>query len=356
MTEQERHAIASIALLAAYADGDNIDAERDEVQRVAEALEGELPMASLHRDVLLGRTTVESASAVLTTRELKLLAYEFAVGVAESDGLRNEAESAFLAKLSQALGLDEGMTEPVHAQADSMATMPLQAGANDVAIDPEDQAAAEVASGKIFIGTAESSSKPVSESAAAAAAAGVRGTPAATSASRSEVDEIDQRILSAAIMNGALELLPQSLASMAIIPLQMKLVYDIGTRFGYELDRGHVKDLLATMGAGVTGQYLESIGRKLLGGVFGKAVGGMVGGLAKGATGMAFSFSTTWAIGQVARRYYAGGRTMDAELLKETFAAMMDEAKALQSRHAPQIAQQAKSIDTGKLLELVRSR
>ena len=54
-------------------------------------------------------------------------------------------------------------------------------------------------------------------------------------------------ILNAAIMNGALELLPQSLASMAIIPLQMKLVYRIGTEYGYELDRGHVKDLLAIL-------------------------------------------------------------------------------------------------------------
>ena len=352
MTDQERHAIASIALLAAYADGDNLDVERDELRRVVEALDGELPMAALHRDVLLGKNTVENACAQLSTRDLKLLAYEFAVGVTQSDGLRNEAESVFLARLAKTLGLDERVTEPVHAQADSMATMPLQPGAGDV-VDPEDQAAAEVASGKIFIGTAESSSKAISESAAAAAEAGVRGVAAA---SRPEDAEIDQRILSAAIMNGALELLPQSIASMAIIPLQMKLVYDIGERFGYELDRGHVKDLLATMGAGVTGQYVESIGRKLLGGVFGKAVGGVVGGLARGATGMAFSFATTWAIGQVARRYYAGGRTMDAEILKQTFASLMDEARTLQSLHAPQIAQQAKSLDAGKLLELVRSR
>lgn len=71
---------------------------------------------------------------------------------------------------------------------------------------------------------------------------------------------------------------------------------------------------------------------------------------------MAFSFATTWAIGQVARRYYGGGRTMDAEILRETFASLLDEAKSLQARHAPQIAQQAKSLDAGKLLELVRSR
>jgi uncharacterized protein (DUF697 family) len=136
----------------------------------------------------------------------------------------------------------------------------------------------------------------------------------------------------------------------------MKLVYGIGKAYGYELDRGHVKDLLATMGAGVTGQYLEDVGRRLLGGLLGKAGGKMLGGLAKGATGIAFSFATTWAIGQVARRYYAGGRTMSADMLKQTFASLMDEAKALQSRYAPQIEEQSRSIDIGKIVELVKGR
>ena len=44
-------------------------------------------------------------------------------------------------------------------------------------------------------------------------------------------------ILNYSILNGALELLPQSMASMAIIPLQMKMVYRIGKEHGYELDR-----------------------------------------------------------------------------------------------------------------------
>jgi uncharacterized protein (DUF697 family) len=143
---------------------------------------------------------------------------------------------------------------------------------------------------------------------------------------------------------------------MAIIPLQMKLVYRIGKAHGYELDRGHVKDLLATMGIGVTGQYLEDIGRKLLGGLLGKAGGRMLGGLAGGATGVAFSFATTWAIGQVAKRYYAGGRTMDGAMLKQTYASLVEEAKNLQARYGPQIEQQSKTIDMSRIVELVKSR
>src|ERR1044072_3047760 len=78
--------------------------------------------------------------------------------------------------------------------------------------------------------------------------------------------EMDKYILNHAIVNGAVELLPQSLATMAIIPLQMKLVYRIGQSYGYEMDRGFIKEFLATVGVGLTSQYVEQVGRKLLGG------------------------------------------------------------------------------------------
>ena len=330
MTEQERHAIAAIALLAAYADGDKGADERAEIERVTAALEGGLPMVALHRDVLLGKTTLETAAERLGSRELKQLAYECALGVIQADGQRNEAEEAFLARLVPALGLSGESLQALQADADALAGMPLDAGAGAM-------------SGKIFIGTGDSSTRAITPP----------PTPKTADAASPDQQSLDRKILDAAILNGALELLPQGLASMAIIPLQMKLVYGIGQAHGYRLDRGAVKDLLVTMGAGVTGQYVEDIGRRLIGGLLG---GKLLGGLARGATGAAFSFATTWAIGQVARRYYAGGRTMDAATLKATFASLVDEARQLQARYAPQIEAQAKSVDTSRLLELVRGR
>jgi uncharacterized protein (DUF697 family) len=111
------------------------------------------------------------------------------------------------------------------------------------------------------------------------------------------------------LLNGALELLPQSWASMAIIPLQIKMVYGIGKAHGVALDQGHIKEFIAAAGVGLTSQYLEQFGRKLLGGLLGKAAGKTFGKLGGAATGMAFSFATTYALGQVAKRYYAGGNT-----------------------------------------------
>ncbi|HAR30070.1 MAG TPA: GTPase, partial [Gammaproteobacteria bacterium] len=167
---------------------------------------------------------------------------------------------------------------------------------------------------------------------------------------------LEKSILNYAILNGALELLPQSMASMAIIPLQMKMVHGIGKAHGYELDRGAIKDLLATLGVGLTGQYLEEIGRKVIGGLFGKAAGRLLGGLAGGATGVAFSFATTYALGHVALRYYAGGRTMSTQLLKESYASVLTRARGLQSEYRPQIEAQARNVDLAKLVQMARGR
>jgi uncharacterized protein (DUF697 family) len=134
----------------------------------------------------------------------------------------------------------------------------------------------------------------------------------------------------------------------------MKLVYRIGRAHGFEVDRRQVGDLLATLGVGLTGQYLEQIGRRLVGGLFGKVAGGVAGALAGGATGAMFSFATTYAIGQVARRYYASGRTMSTELIRAAFADMREQGNALQAKYLPQIQQQARTLDPARLVQLVR--
>jgi len=319
MNPTEKQAVLTIALLAAFADSNNSDAERDAVRRVAESLGGdEVNAAALYQDVLLKRVTVASAASQLTRPELRQLAYELAVGVCDADKLRNDAETLFLAELGNALGLTQPQIAQPAATADALATVPLHGG--------------------------------VQAEAAALPGAVVSSQPSVSDA------ELDQMILNYSILNGALELLPPSMASMAIIPLQMKMVYRVGKVHGYELDRGHIKDLLAAMGVGLTGQYLEDIGRKLVGGLFGQIAGGIIGGLARGATGIAFSFATTYALGQVAKRYYAGGRTMSTQMLKDTFNDMLGEARGLQAKYMPQIEQQARTVDVNQIVQMVRSQ
>jgi uncharacterized protein (DUF697 family) len=187
---------------------------------------------------------------------------------------------------------------------------------------------------------------------AAAVAAGpvVAAVPSVSAA------ELDKSILNYSIVNGALELLPQSWASMAIIPLQVKMVYGIGKSHGVELDQGHIKEFIAAAGVGLTSQYLEQFGRKLLGGLLGKVAGKTIGKLGSAATGMAFSFATTYALGQVARRYYGGGRTMSTAMLRDTFQNLLEPAKQMQAQYLPQIRRQAESLDMGRVLAMVRGQ
>jgi uncharacterized protein (DUF697 family)/tellurite resistance protein len=315
MSPEQQQAILTIALLAAFTDGTNDDREREEIRRLAESLgsePGAANLAGLYREVLLKRVDLTAAAAVLNDPEHRQLAYEMAVCVCDADGSTTEAERSFLADLSRALSLDAGVTIPLDRQAAAMAELT--------------EAAA-----------------PVTASPSVIAA-----TPNISEA------EQDRSILNYAILNGALELLPQSWASMAIIPLQIKMVYGIGKVHGYELDQSHIRELLATLGVGLTSQYLEQFGRKLLGGLLGKVAGGLAKSLGKSATSVAFSFATTYALGQVARRYYAGGRQMNTMLLQESFQNLLGPAKEMQARFLPQIQQRAGSLDMGQIITMVR--
>jgi uncharacterized protein (DUF697 family)/tellurite resistance protein len=309
MTEQEQKAVLTLCLMAAFADGTKDDYERDEIKRIADGLApgSALNLPALYQDVLLKRCSLDEAAGALGTPELRQLAFEMAVCVCDADGGANAAEEAFLERLRAALRLDEKPARAFAGEAAAVAGVPLS--------EPE-----------------------------------VLPPLAVDNAA------LDKMILNYSILNGALELLPQSLASMAILPLQMKMVYRVGKAYGYELDRGHIKDLLAALGIGLTGQYVEQIGRKLIGGLLGAVAGGLLGGLGSAATGSAFSFATTYALGQVAKEYYAGGRTIDAARLKQVFSSMLDEAKSLQGRYTDAIEQKARTIDASEIARLVREQ
>jgi uncharacterized protein (DUF697 family)/uncharacterized tellurite resistance protein B-like protein len=297
---------------AALVDGQKSESERAAIRDVAESLAGQAggtALAGVYQDVLLKRVTLQQALAGLRELEHRQLAYEMAVCICDADGVQSQAEQEFLSSLRDALGL-----------------------AGD---DPAIASAAQA------------------DTIAAAAVAAPIAAPTFTAASARDA-ELDKSILNYSILNGALELLPQSWASMAIIPLQVRMVYKIGKAHGVEMDQGHIKEFIATVGVGLTSQYVEQIGRKLIGGLVGKAAGKMLGGLTGAATGMAFSFATTYALGQVAKRYYAGGRVMSTELLKRSFQEMLGPAKNLQQEYLPAIRQRASTLSASEVVELVR--
>lgn len=315
MNQQEQTAIITLALMAAFADGDSSEIERAEIKRVADLLskEGDIDVMAIYADVIDQRVSQADVVAKLATAESRRLAFELCVCVCDIDGRQNGAEKIFLDRLRAQLALDP---------------------------------AATIAANTFATASAALTDAPLSKPTAL--------EPPATSSTLSAAEQ-DKLILHYAVLNGALELLPDTLASMAIIPLQMKLVYRLGKSYGYELDKGHIKDFLATAGVGLASQYVEQLGVKLIGKVFGSGlIGGLIGGLAKQAVSTGMSFSTTYALGHLGKRYYAGGRTFSTAVLKDTYGALLGEAKNLQGQYAPAIREKARSINVAEVLQQVR--
>lgn len=308
LSEQEHRAIICVCILAAFADGAQDEFERAQIERIVNGFpEEHLDLASAYQDILGGKLSLAQVVGQLRAPSAKALAYEMAVCVCHADGLLQEPEKRFLADLRQALQLDSLSVDEHQQTVQAMMVQPL-AGSVPPVLDASREA------------------------------------------------ELDHLILNAAILNGALEIMPHTLATMAIIPLQMRMVYQIGKRYGNELDHGHIKDFLATVGIGLSSQVFEGFATRLVGGLARGLAGGLLGGLAGQATGSAFAFATTYALGQVAKQYYASGRTLTTEQLKTVFASMLEEARGMQGRYSGDIAQKSRQVNVSELLPLVRQQ
>lgn len=314
MNDAEIRALLTIALMAALADGAKDERERAALKSLAARLgEGRIDLTDVYDDVLVRKIPIADAVRSLATPETRRQAYETAVAVASADGVHSPAEGAFLRDLAAALGLPAPEAQGYVEQADAVAEAAGVAGA--------------------------SGSEPVRQ---------VPGRVMPDAAA------LDQQIVNASITNAALELLPESLASMAILPLQVRLVYRIGNAYGYELDQGHIKEFIATLGVGLAGQYIEQFGRKLLGGLLGAVLGGMGRAVGRQSASSGMAFATTWALGQLAKQYYGGGRALDAGKLKAAFAPLLEQGQGLIGRYGGDIAERARTIDVRNLPALIR--
>ncbi len=304
-TETNNENLIAICLFAAFADGEKTETEREKVRRLAAEF-GNDDLAAISRQILMGKLPLRSTVAGLGGPQDRLLAYELALGVCEAGGEVTAEEHQFLTDLRRLLDLGETEASATEASVGALAL-------------------AEVTGSDLNPATS--------------------ATP-----------ENSGMILKYSILNGALELLPESLATIAIIPMQMKMVYRIGQSHGVELDRSNIKDFLATAGVGLGSQIVEGFARKLMRGI-GKKVGGKIAGRAASQiTGSAMSFASTYAIGHVAERYYSGGRQFEADSLRAMINPLREQARELHERYLPEIQARASSLGTADILSLVRGK
>lgn len=292
--------LLAVCLFASFADGEKSDAEREQIDRMAEEL-ATTNVATISRQILMGKLSVEAVTTALESKEDRMLAYEMARAVCEAGGSISQEEQVFLTELRSKLSLAAPDAKSVDEEVDALSLAPLES----------------------------------------------------TAAGFSAQDN-SSMILKYAILNGALELLPETLATMAIIPMQMKMVYRIGKSHGVELDRSNIKDFLATAGIGLGSQVVEGFARKLMAGFGKKVAGKMAGRVADQATGSAFSFGATYAIGHIAERYYCGDRKLEKPEIKNLFKTLSQQGKELYALHLPEIQQRAATLNPSSIFSMVR--
>ena len=290
--------VIAIAMLAARADGSLDSAEQRAVDAVV-ARTGNPDITRLAQQVAAGQLRVADLASGLSDDEARRVAYEGALAIINADGSANASEQAFLSELRTALGFSDADVADATRMAGAIADAPV----------------AEVHTGKPPAGP------------------------------------VDEFILQQAILTGAIEVLPDRLANIAILPLQLRMVYQIGQRHGQKLDINQVKDLTATFGLGAAAQSLEGVAMRLIGGLAGGLLGGMVGGATRIATGAIITFSATYALGHVAEQYYAQGRRLNAADLRALFVRFQGEAKTIYPRVQEQIHGQAGTLNLQSLLQ-----
>ncbi len=308
MTPTDAEIIITIAAQAAVVDGNRSTAELAQIISAATRL-GLSNAESVVQQAAAVPEDVQELSRSLSSDDARRAAYEIAMAVCHADGSVSEKEVTFLEQLSAALGTS-GATAEVSAIA-SVATM-----------------------------TAQVQVPPI--------------PPGATP--QPQPGELDQLILDQAILTAALEILPDRLSNMAILPLQLRLVYQIGQRHGQQLDMAQAKDFAATFGIGAAAQLMESLVRK----TFGKLSGGLLGGMLGGATGLAagatVSFAATYALGHAAVQYYAQGRALSTADMKTLFARFQQEAETVFPKVQDRVQDVARGTNLQSVLGTLRGR
>jgi uncharacterized protein (DUF697 family)/tellurite resistance protein len=290
--------LIAIATLAARADGSVDSAEQRAIDAVV-ARTGNPDVTSLAQQIAAGQLRLADLASRLSDDEARRAAYESALAVINADGSANASEQTFLDELRTALGFSDADVADAMRIAGAMANAPV----------------ADVRIGKPTAG------------------------------------QVDEFVLQQAILTGAIEVLPDRLANIAVLPIQLRMVYQIGQRHGQKLDINQVKDLAATLGLGAVAQSLEGVVMRLVGGLAGGFLGGMVGGATRVATGAVITFSATYALGHVAEQYYAQGRRLNTADLRVLFARFQDEAKTIFPRVQEQIRGQASTLNLQSLLQ-----
>jgi len=342
MTPEDAQTIVAIAALAAQADGQQDDAERGRIDEMAAGL-GLSGDSAVQAKKMAASVGVPASLARLTEHlsddAARRAAYDTAVSVCYADGWVNPNEASFLRTLAVALKID---ADPINRQA--------------AAVHIEVQQAAVASPVVASFAAADATALAAQDAQITRPAATQTPSASAANVAKPIPGDIDAFILDQAMLSAALELLPDRLANLGILPLQLRMAKQIGERHGQQMNASQVKDLAAIFGIGAAAQVMEKVVRGMLGGLVGRIGGGMLGGVAGSATGFAagaaVTFTATYAMGHAAEQYYAQGRTLSTSDMKALFERFKGEAETVFPKVEARIRELAGS---GKIGDVLRS-
>ncbi len=317
MTTDEIETIIALATLAAMAAGAQDAAEQARVIDVVDGM-GLLAPETVIAHAMSGALTTTTLAARLHSPEAKRIAYDTATAVCHANGWINPREGRFLRELADALHLETASTDEVIADINrTVGDHPMRS--------------ATPSHGELAV------SQPA-------------GTPA--SAPAQAAAQPDEHILDQSMLTAALELLPDRLANLGILPLQLRLVHHIGQRHGLQLDTQHVTEVVAAFGVGAAAQVLERVVRRAVGGIAGGRLGGRLGGAAGTASGVAVTFASTYALGHAANQYYAQSRSVSSSDLTAFCTRLRSDAMAIFPRVEARIRELAQGRSLHDVLRL----
>lgn len=140
--------------------------------------------------------------------------------------------------------------------------------------------------------------------------------------------EIDHDILKYSIMAGVVGATPIPvlgiLADIAVVGIQLKLTRDIGQYWGHDMDSAAARSLAGAAVGGTTMRFAVNNLARFLPGL----------GVVVAATS---SFASTFALGKVVEAYFAAGRSLSEDDMRDLFKKAKAEGKAAYASHAATI-------------------
>ena len=298
MNQEERIALLTLAMVAVFANGTKDERELHQLRRVLEELSAPagVNLSLQLQDIQLKRRTAHDALALLKRPEARQLAYEVAVCICDVDGVHSDSEHRFLEEVRIALALDVRSARSFERMASAIADASLQP-------DP------------------------------------VRGFSPPVDAAGSQA--LDAGIVEVAAFGAALARSGSSLNLLAIIPVQMKLIYRIAKAYDARRERGQVKDLMTQLGVAALPQYLQSFGLFLLQGA---------------ERAEAAAFANTHALGHAAKSIFGSDAETPEALLADRFESLHAQGRQLHQTESPRIEEQARILAANDLIVLLRQQ